>query len=209
MSAENSINPQNGQWNLLVIAVQDLTSSEPVLENLWLLISFPRNQTLTLLPILPDPSGVISTAHFVLRDTFSLSNQKDPAASFFDQLHQEFWWDNYILVDEVGISQILDIIHPMGVGNKGVNLESIQSTWENPTEALLRQAELFSTICDQFNNFTQSGKIEILIQKMDDYIQSDLDWNEFMTNWSTYRTKGKQFECEFPTLVLEKNEVVK
>lgn len=204
MITKKSSIPENGPMNLLLIAVQDLTSPEPVLESVWLLISSPRTGILTLLPILPDHNGVISSAQFGLKNTLSLTTQNSPHSTFFEQLHKNFWWDNYILVDRVGISKIMDNIHPFSVLDSEDILESIPSVWENPTEALFSQTELFRKFCEQFKSVPYSDKKNILINKMGDYIQTDMDWSEFIGGWSTDLTKGHHFECEFPTLTLEK-----
>lgn len=203
MVAQKSSMPRNGQRNLLVIVIQDLTSTEPVLESVWLLISFPRNGNLTLLPILPDPSGVHSEAQYELMYSFSLSSQDAPDVAFFEHLNHDFWWDNYILLDKVGISKILENFRLTSTFDTNAIFESIPSVWENPSKALSGQTELFRTICDQFKSVTNSDKKEILLNKIGDYILTDLDWSEFLAGWSSSRRWGYQFECEFPTLTLE------
>lgn len=200
---EKSIIMGNGQRNLLVIGVQDLTAPEPVLESIWLLILYPRDANISLLPIFPVPDGGVIPQNNALMKSFSLSSQHIPESFFFDQLRQQFWWDNYILIDKAGLSNVLDIIHQFSSAKLGTILESIPSTWENPNEALQRQTELLKTACKQLERLPNSIKSEILIQQIDDQIYSDLNWSEFIRGWSSNRPVGYQIECEFPTLILE------
>jgi hypothetical protein len=193
----------NGQRNLLVIGVQDLSIPEPVLESVWLLILFPGDASITLLPIFPDPNGDYSSPNKSLMNSFGLNSQQIPEEVFFDQLHQQFWWDNYILIDKVNLSRALNVIHRLSGVELGTILESIPSSWKNPYKALQKQTELLNTACNQLKSFPNSTQTEILIQQIDDHIHTDLNWNELMRGWSSNQPIGHEVECEFPTLILE------
>lgn len=203
VTTEKSVIMGNGQRNLLVIGVQDLISPEPVLESLWLLILFPRDANISLIPIFPNPDSEIFPQYNSLMKSFSLNSQQIPEPIFLDQLRQQYWWDSYILIDKVGLSKVLEVIHHFSSVNLGTILESIPSVWENPNEALQRQTDLLKIACKQLERLPISTKSEILIQQMEDQFYSDINWTELVQAWSSRKSVGYPLECEFPTLILE------
>ena len=59
--AKTNLKKGDGQWNLLVIAVDKLTAPYPTLTGIWLMITSAGNYNLTLVPIYPTsnlPSGL-------------------------------------------------------------------------------------------------------------------------------------------------------
>lgn len=193
----------NGQRNLLVIGIQDLSAPEPVLESIWLLISFPGDASITLLPIFPNPNGDYSSPNKSVIKSFSLNSGQIPEDVFFNQLRQQFWWDSYILIDKVGLSIALDTIHELSGVELRTVLESIPSSLNNPNEALQRQTDLLNTACNQLNILPNSTQAEILVQQIDDHLRTDLNWSGVFRGWSSNQPVGHQLECEFPTLTLE------
>ena len=45
----------NGQRNLIILSVDQLSSPQPSLESIWLLVTYPGTPILTLVPIYPNP----------------------------------------------------------------------------------------------------------------------------------------------------------
>jgi len=196
----------NRQRNLLIVGVDHLNSPEPTLDSVWLLISIPGIESLTLIPIYPTIEGGTTVADTSLAQIFALTGEKIPKNEFLDRLGQQIWWDNYLLFDQKGFASMVDTLIKVNDESIDLDISSILTpfppAWQDPDSALNHQARLLEIVCLQASKLTQPTEIRNFIDLIKPKIHTDLDWEEASQRWSFERQDQFQFKCEFPTLTL-------
>ena len=193
-----------GQQNLLVIGVDQKNTPDPILESIWLLISFPGKSNLTLIPIYPTVEGGIPLADSTLAQIFSISAEGEPDTKFFNHLRDQLWWDNYILMDKEGITAVFEFLNqPEPDFEIAATIASLPAAWQDPDGAVQGQAQLMNMACERTSKLLGQIKTREFIQEIQPHIQTDLNWEEVSKNWSFELPDSLQIDCEFPTLVLE------
>ena len=196
----------NGQQNLLVITVDQFTSAKPALESIWLLITHPDISNLTLVPIYPSNQEDPKTADLILAQTFAMTAQQTPNSEFLELLQKKIYLDNYLILDQKGVSSVLRILHQFAEGLPGKENQTsvilLPQTGEGVDRSLENQVQIWYGICLELSRISKAGKIEGLIRKISPHIRTDLKWEEFSSQWSFEQPKDFQIGCEFPTLLL-------
>ena len=204
MIADSESNSDRGQRNLLVIGVDQNNSPDPILESIWLLISYPGKSNLTLIPIYPTVEGGIPLADSTLAQIFSISPEGVPDTRFFNHLRDQLWWDNYILINKEGISGVFELLNKSQPDFEiAATIASLPAAWQDPDGALQGQSQLMKMACERTSKLLEQIKISKFIQDIQPYIQTDLNWEAVSQTWSFEPPDSLQIECEFPTLVLE------
>ena len=204
ISIKSEAKLSSDQHNYLVIGVDQIKSSNPNLESIWLLISFPGKSSLTLIPVYPTVEGGIPLADSTLAELFSISAEGIPGTGFSDHLREQIRWDNYILIDMAGYAAVFEFLD-QGKPDFEVTstLTSLPPVWQDPVGALQAQTQLMNAACTQASNLP--GKINTIefIQNIQPHFHTDINWEEIIQQWSFEQQDSFQINCEFPTLVLE------
>jgi hypothetical protein len=204
MIVESDSSIGNGQRNLLAIGVDQIKSPDPILESIWLLISFPGKSSLTLIPIYPTVEGGVPLADSTLAQLFSISAEGIPDINFFDHLRDQIWWDNYFLIDKEGFTAVLELLNRSEPDFEvASNIASLPPAWQDPDGALQGQTQLMKMACVRTSKLLGQIKTSEFIQKIQPHILTDLNWGEISQQWSFGQPDSLQIDCEFPTLVLE------
>jgi hypothetical protein len=198
---------KNGQHNLLVVEVDSLSSPEPKLKSVWLLISLLETNNLTLIPLYPRiKSGVI----FIdpsLSQAFRLTPQGYPGPIFLKQLGQKIWWDNYLLIDEVGVTKVLETLKYQEKDNLNLNTsntyEAIPPVWLDPETALQGQVALLKETCAHIDKRPGFSNINSILQQANAHILTDLDQSGKPHQDKFDHQEIQSLTCEFPTLTFD------
>jgi hypothetical protein len=196
---------QTGQRNLLIIGVDDLTSSEPHLRSVWLVIYFPGELDLTFVPLYPTTRNGIPFIDPELENSFGLDRGGGPSAPFFDFLGKSVWWDNYLLMDEIALADGIYFLGGVAIGGEKLDgrqvFNSISAANEDLLKVLEIQVKLLDSICNQVALGTLPEGIEKQLSRLADHYRSDLDLYTFVNEWRISISKSdKSLSCEFPTL---------
>jgi hypothetical protein len=196
----------NGQQNLLVIIVDQFTLAKPALESIWLLITYPDISNLTLVPIYPSMQEDPKTADLMLTQTFALTAQQTPHSEFLKLLREKIYLDNYLILDQKGVSSVLRILHQFAEGlpgkEKQTNSILLPQTGQGADRSLENQVQIWYGICLELTQISKDGKMEDLIKKISPYIRTNLKLEEFSPQLFFDQPKDFQMGCEFPTLIL-------
>ena len=204
MFADSESSIGDGQRNLLVIGVDQGNSPDPILESIWLLISYPGKSNLTLIPIYPTIEGGKPLADSTLAQIFSISSTGGPDPMFFNHLRDQLWWDNYILINKEEINGLFEFLNQSQPDFEiAETIASLPAAWQDPAGALQGQSELMKMACERTSKMVGQINISKFIQEIQLHIETDLNWEEVSRNWSFGPPDSIQIECEFPTLVLE------
>ena len=197
----------NGQQNLLVITVDQLALAKPVLESIWLLITYPEISNLTLVPIYPSIREDSITAHLMLAQTFVMTAQQTPHSEFLELLREKIYWDNYLIADQKGVSSVLRILDQFserypGQKNQTNSILLPQTGQEVDRRSLENQIQIWNGVCLDLSRISKADEIENLIQQISPHFHTNLLWEELSQQWSFEQPNDFHMGCEFPTLIL-------
>lgn len=98
--------PGDGQTNLVLLRVDDLSSSQPQLISIWIAFLGPADYPgLTVMMLYPNPDAPDQVQS--LADAFSLGEDKLPVQGFWQELAAyKFSWDGYLLADSQAITAV-------------------------------------------------------------------------------------------------------
>jgi len=207
-----------GQRNILIIGIDRLEAAEPRLESIWLALYVPTSPKITLMPIYPsltqNQTGYQANQDATLAKGFALDDKYQPDLSFLKSLQNRgLWWNNFIVLDELAMVQIIDLTDP--VGEKGETdqeqayqlngirtLADLPLPWENPLAAVLSQAKLLADLCHEAPD-VQSGKqveTSIFSDQLSHHLVTDINPEQIRKDWSNMMGIGTGISCEFPSL---------
>ena len=196
----------NGQHNLLVITVDQLASAKPVLESIWLLITYPEVFNLTLVPIYPPIQEDMLTDDLNLAQTFVMTAQQTPNPDFLELIREKIYWDNYLIVDQNGVSNVLRILQQYADGLPGkenqTNSILLPQTGQEIDRSLENQVRIWNGVCLELSRISNAGEMENLIQQISPHIRTNLVLEELSQQWLFEQPNAFQMGCEFPTLFL-------
>ena len=205
--ADPAFGISNGQWNLLIIAVDQLASPRPSLVGIWLLITTPEIQKLTLVPIFPPGELDSSPVDTDWEKTFSMTSEQEPIVEFLDKVSEQVLWDEYLMIDKGGLVSILEIVtHHVVLSQESevqLNKNVLPATGANVDLSLEGQVEIWKTICLDLSNITEPEDFAQLLNQIKPHIHTHIDLEDFSQN--SYFEDESQFQlgCEFPTLTLK------
>jgi len=196
----------NGQHNLLVITVDQLASAKPVLESIWLLITYPEISNLTLVPIFPTGQDDMKTDDLTLAQTFVMTAQQTPNSDFLELIREKIYWDNYLVVDQKGVSNVLKILQQYPKGSPGTenqtNMILLPQIGQEIDRSLENQVRIWNGVCLELSRISNAGEMENLIQQISPHIRTNLVLEELSQQWLLEQPNDFQMGCEFPTLIL-------
>ncbi len=211
--------PARAQRNILVIGVNHLESPSPVLEGVWLILYLPDMPRLTLMPIYPTvtrgQNGGQITADFALAQNFRLGPQSIPDPAFFQALSEiDVRWDNYLLIDEIALIDLIDFMGGLEKmpGINGTQSEKItgvqavallQPTINNPGHALLSQMQIAQRLCRIPPSLSAPHeRIPELFDTLGKHLVTDLQPSQVLADFKSMLPAGGSLTCEFPFLAL-------
>ena len=184
----------SGQHNLVLLIVDHISSPQPHLEGVWLLITLPGSSTLTLVPVFPAPTSQASS----MADTFAMNTDDQPVPEFLDRLTDQILWDHYLVIDNDGISSTLDTFEAAALGVSNPDHETSLHTDQQLT--LEQQIIYWQSICEYLSTFGGKDEIEILINQVSSNFTTNLSWDELPLYPLDVEHVGVNVSCEFPTL---------
>jgi hypothetical protein len=207
-----------GQRNILIIGIDRLEAPGPRLEGIWLALYVPTNPKITLMPIYPsltqNQTGYQANQDSTLTSEFGLDENRKPDSSFLKALQDRgLWWNNFVVLDELAMVQIIDLTNNIGERGDTVQEHSYQLTgiraladlplpWENPLAAVLSQAKLLADLCHQAPEVQPAKEVEtsIFSDQLSHHMVTDINADQVSKDWSSMMGIGTGISCEFPSL---------
>lgn len=201
-----SIGISNGQWNLLIVAVDQLASPHPSLVGIWLLISTPENQKLTLVPMFPPADHEPTPVDNEWNKIFSLTSEQEPNVEFLDMVSEQVLWDEYLLIDKDGLVSIWETANQLGglspASVAQVNENVLPRTGGDVDLSLEGQVEIWKTICLELANIAEPDEFAHFLNQIEPHIHTRINLDEISQNQNFEDETQLQLGCEFPTLTL-------
>jgi hypothetical protein len=219
-----AIRPPSGvaasQRNILVIGVDDLNARQPRLESIWLVIYLIDHPQAIFLPIYPPPTegartGEADPPHPSLDpadqarlpgELFKTAPDGSPDLDFLEA-HQakNLWWSGYILVDEIGMAEVVEAARKLGADDLGSTsgiraIAEIPPAWVDPVGALAGQVELARTMCRYLKGAPSDLELSPLLDIIPRHARTDLNLTRATSELKNLLSSPGGLSCEFPTV---------
>lgn len=194
----------NGQWNLVVIAVDQFTAARVSLIGIWLLITSPDSDNLTLVPIFPAGEFSSEPNKVAWEEMFSLDTDLRPSSEFLSTLSNHLLWDEFLLIDRQGITNIVDQFEEsestvQANEIQGIDIPSSASKIELNLEG---QFEIWRTACRELAAKSNPNEVSNWLDKIKPYTHSQFELNQVFNQLILQENSQFKLKCEFPTLTL-------
>lgn len=197
----------NGQRNLLLIGVDELESTNPQLKSVWLVLQIATHspQRFTLVPLYPAVGDQVLVAQEQLQASFRLDANGAVQQKFFDEIKAaDFWWSNYLVIDQAGLAELIDLGGGIDLGHgslKGKQVTQLLTAPELQADtALGAQAAVFQAVCSQSAEKLLSLDAKKIFQKLGGHLRTDLEIERLTQEWQMPLILAGRPSCEFPTL---------
>ena len=189
------------QWNLVVIAVDQLNSSQASLIGMWLLITSPGSNNLTIVPIYPTNDLTSGPNNVAWEEMFSLDSENTPSMEFLSKLSENLLWDEYLLVDKEGITNIVSGFKSTSpeIDIQGSVIASIGLVSEYNLDA---QFEIWQAVCSELAAKSDPNEVSMWLDGIKPFTHTRFELKETFHQLNFQKNSQIQLECEFPTLAL-------
>ncbi len=194
----------NGQQNLVIITIDQLASANPKINSIWLLITFPEFYNLALVPVYPSSHENPAVSNLV--QVFALTENQTLDPEFSNLLHEQFYWDYYLIVDKIGASSIMRI-YDQFVSGTPIEIDRtptilLPQTGQEMELSFNDELQIWDGVCSKLSQISKTEELNYLFKLVSHYFRTDLRWETFSHQWSFDPSKGNRINCEFPTLTL-------
>ena len=174
---------------------------------MWLVLQIATHspQRFTLLPIYPAPDSQALISQEQLQASFGLDENGAVLPAFFEGVQAaDFWWSNYLVLDQAGLAQLIDLGGGLDLGQGSMNGDQAVSTLASPEmppeDALRTQAIVFQAVCTQTAEKLLSLDAKHIFQLLGGHLRTDLEIERFIHEWQMPLVLAGRPSCEFPTL---------
>lgn len=197
----------NGQRNLLLVGVDSFETPDPQLKSVWLVLQIATHspQRFTLVPLYPASALQAMIPQDELQEIFELDESGAIQPAFFDRIHAaDFWWSNYLVLDQAGLAQVIDLAGGINLGQGSMGGNQIVTTLISPDlepdQALQTQAVLLQTLCTQSAETLLKLDAKHVFQLLGGHLRTDLEIERLIHEWQMPLILAGRPSCEFPTL---------
>jgi hypothetical protein len=195
----------NSQRNLLLIHVDRLQAETPRLRGVWLLVVLPSQSHVDFLPLYPASLSGGPVQDVRLEALFQLQADGSPSPAFLNAFRSmDFWWDHYLVLDEVALAGLIELVGGINLGEWPVNgkqaMDSLSLAFQEPRNAMVLQAVLAQELCHRIPRLLDNPEWVVRFDLLTDHVMSDFGLERSQVNWTRVREQGRYLVCEFPTL---------
>jgi hypothetical protein len=135
-----------------------------------------------------------------------MTANQTPNEEFLDVLHERILWQDYLVIDGKGVSTVSNILKRYSEKSRQGEIQSnedlLRISSNDSNISLEKQVQVWNTVCQEIARFTNLGEIDNLLQQISPNIRTNLNWDEFIQQWTIENQENIHLGCEFPTLVL-------
>lgn len=211
----------NGQRSILFVLVDEIQSSSPRLESVWVILYMPGDPRLTLMPIFPSATGNSPRVEEELLASFKIQWKGGAPAIHMDFLKalesMDFWWSGSVLLDEQALSQIIASVEAQGrpaiwtrlfngTQPEKENAPIFPARRDDKQAALLDQVNFYQELCWNAVKGASSGEDSEgfdILELMPDHLIIDFDFDQLKAELQDLRGHGSSLYCEFPVLSVQ------
>jgi hypothetical protein len=200
----NSSIPTNGQRNLLLIGVDRLDRNSPQLEGVWLVLLFPDNPRILLIPIFPSNSEFSTNQDDALVRSFRMTKDGNLSRTFLEELEKKnFWWTDILIADQTALSKTSRII----LSSRSIELSKINASifkssikWGQDSPRYTKKLfNKISSLCQGVNHTLLENNSSTILKLFPKHIRTNLELQEIINQIEQRTSIHGGLICEFPT----------
>jgi hypothetical protein len=179
------------QQKVLVVLVDDLKTSEPVVESIWMIYTYPESQP--YLVFLPVYSLRDRTAHPDIQAGFKYGFLGKISTEFWDSINNAYdlHWDQYLLLDNPSAALMIESI----TGKKAPKLFSQPPNLKKPADFQAAMTKYIKVYC----SLLKSEKKEISLSEtwatISPEFQTDMDREKLKDSWAWFGEHPLETPC--------------
>jgi hypothetical protein len=180
------------QHNTLFVLVDDFSSSNPVLEGIWLAARQEGSDQWNWMPIYPAPLEEEDSEYAKPHSAFYLPSKEIPDVNSLPPLRaQRVWWNEVFWLDEAALGLLQTI--------SGKEPVAMVDTWLEPQAALFGQVQILNNLC-KAGQVTASGAgtLDQLLALMPSHIRLSINSFDLITRWDGWSQDGFPLSCTHP-----------
>ncbi len=200
----NSEELPNHQQNILLVQVDDLGTTKPNLESVWLMLYIKNTPKITWMPLyIANQNGEASATAKVIAGQFQLGKNKTLKGSFETALRkQDIWWNGYLITDKQGVGKLQKLFRESPKKNGAALVEAGNTM--NPTSlldtAVMEKVTVIQNICQTASILENPQVIKQWLEQSNNVV-TDLPIEEITAQWSALFNGQTGLSCEFPSLL--------
>lgn len=214
VGSKGNLSLNNGQRSILIIGVNSLDTSAPLLTSVWLISSLPVEKTLIILPIFPSGKGSVSELEASLQHSFSLARKNGNQALSQDftnvLVDHNYWWSGYVIFDQVALTSVIDLLGGVDINGELISgdqkVAELPDVMESPQDAFQNQVAIAQAVCHNLTSVASDPGWPRLVSLVPTHILTDLDVPHSLTKLATSLSGQQASNCRFPTLQITMNE---
>jgi hypothetical protein len=190
--------PNNNQFNLLLIGVDNIHSKDAKLQSIWIL-AFPQKPSrLNLFPVFPSMDKPVQNLR--LAEAFHL-HRGQPSQEFWNLMKgTDTWWNEYVVSDKTDLTNLVDSLQGIQVAGEYLNgiqaLSKIPSWKSDPQMAIKQQKIVFEGVCNRISATHLAGKTNGTFLKT---INPSKNTKLIIGQWIAKIAASSGLGCYFPT----------
>ena len=194
--------PTNGQRNILIIGVDDLSKENPDLVGIWLLMYFPEKPKLSFASVYPNiwNQTQLSTSHTA--DLHPVIKNGSINKKLLNKLHQEnIWWHGYVLLDSTAVKKAVNFYNRANDQDSISTTNSVNDPYLSGEPSLTGigvQTGILKHFCQRTNNLTADTDISTILALIPTHIRTDMNLITIIQDWKSLISQEHDLVCEFP-----------
>jgi hypothetical protein len=197
--------PSNGQQNLLFIGVDHLNSKSPQLKSIWLVLLFPDNPRIALIPIFPYTNDDSTVHNKSLVESFKLTKDGNLARTFLEELKTlNFWWTDTIIADRTALVEIsriaLDGNHLASTKISRSIIKPIDKLENNSSSHNQGLINKITALCQLVDSKKIENHLPVIFKLFASHIRTNIKPQEITNQLDRRKSIQGGLICEFPTL---------
>lgn len=180
------------QHNTLFVLVDDLNSSNPILEGIWLAARQEGSNEWNWMPIYPVPLDKADSEYAKPHSAFYLPTSEMPDSNALPPLRaQRVWWDEVFWLDQVALGLLQTI--------SGAEPLAMTDTWLEPQAALFEQVQILNNLCKSGQaTVSDAGTLDQLLALIPNHFRLSINPFDLITRWDSWSEDGFPLSCTHP-----------
>lgn len=190
-----------GQVNVLVIGVDDLENTTPILQSIWLVIYRADTAQLDFLPVYPVHPAMGLLEYEAPHSPIAWDALTTSPASLPVVAAQKLHWDESITIDQHALYALLGYLQQSGApqaSEASLFMERYPIPWEAPSASRYVQESLVRYLCEQRATISTSAGSQVILANMSDHMVSSLNSTSFQLAWQSLANSSSGLTCNFP-----------
>ncbi len=190
------------QRSLLVVGVDQLTASDPLLKGVWYIAYLPGKPEINLVPLYPAIYEPFRAKNSIISTAFEITRGGELSPGFFEALDSIYGPTTGVplLIDDFTLISLIDLLGGVEINGrviKGKNaVPSIPAPLDNLDDAFAGQATLLNGLCLRAPAQDRHWQPSDLRMMIPEHLRTEFDIDQALADWVSLNAAGSPLKCE-------------